>query len=205
MQGAIEELAVHPAREAARAHAPLGAPPRAARTASLATLAAVVLGSSFAGGTARAEPPSGGFGRFGLAFGTSSQPSECSYCERVFGPAMEGSYGRMVRDSLAIRGDLWLYTSGEGYPSAGVMFGAQMWPGEGFSLHAALGTALYVTDNSDGGPGDGAGLTAALTAGFELWRSEAAVSELELRGMLFGSGDLGYVTFAFAGYAMRWD
>jgi hypothetical protein len=85
------------------------------------------------------------------------------------------------------------------------MFGAQLWPGPGVSLHAALGSALYLTDNSDGGPGDGAGLTAALTLGYELWRSGSAVSELELRGMLFASSDLGRVTFAFAGYAMRWD
>ncbi|HWO27000.1 MAG TPA: hypothetical protein VNO30_50065 [Kofleriaceae bacterium] len=209
MPGAIEELAAHPGREAARA--PLDAPAWAARVASMTLMAAVTLGPSLAGGAAHASPPRGGFGGGGLAFGTSSEPSTCrDYCDRGWGPAVEGSVGRMLGDSLAVRGDLWLYVSGEGIPSPGLMIGVQLWPGAKVSLRAELGAAVYWTHNADGGGGVFPGGTAAITFGYELWRSETVAAELELRGMLLAlpavsEPDAYYVTFAFAGYAVRWD
>lgn len=123
---------------------------------------------------------------------------------------MEGSVGRMLGDSLAIRGDLWLYVSGEGFPSPGLMIGVQLWPGANVSLRAELGAAVYWTDNSDGGGGVWSGGTAAITLGYELWQRETVAAELELRGMLLAAPDgsesnVNYVTFAFAGYALRWD
>ena len=167
--------------------------------------AVVVLGAILAGGAASAEPPRGTFGGASLWFGTSSRPSECQfYCSRVWGPALEGSLGRMIGGSLAVRGDLWLFLTDEAV-GLGVMAGTQLWLGAGASLRASLGGAGYATGNSDGTPTAGLGGTVAITGSYQLWRGGTASADLELRGMLLATPQIGFVTFAFAGYALRWD
>jgi len=168
--------------------------------------AIVVLGASLGGGAARAEPPREMFGGASIGFGTSSRPSGCpNYCSRTWGPALEGSLGWMVGESVAVRGDLWLHSNVDETLAAVVMAGPQLWLGGGASVRVALGGGGFTTHNADGGPGAGAGGALAITGSYELWRGGTSSSELELRAMVLATTDIGYVSFAFAGYAVRWD